>query len=648
MQNSRKRKKNYNYSSPNHRKRNPNPNNNVTNPYPSYLRPTPEECRIVRDTLLTLDGFPEEFAKYRSRNPKIVTKSEGFDGELDCFISETPTLSSVSVFEKETVLDGLVEILLSQNTTDLNSKRAFASLKLAFLTWEDVLAADTKYIENAIRCGGLAVTKASCIKNLLSGLLEKRGKLCLEYLRDMSIDEIKAELRGFKGIGPKTVACLLMFHLQFDDFPVDTHVFRITKFMGWVPADADREKTYLHLNKRIPDELKFDLNCLLVTHGKICLTCSKKLTDQNSKSSNASCPLSKAVQMAVQMTTGYKSKFKDNPFMKMAFIEKCIREVKSDNNLGTSLKPISWKRIENEINEEFHQRYKQKDLKNQFDYLRKSYETWRMLTNRTEHGYDAVSGTFNWPQSTWDDIVKQYPSAKKFQTRPLQYAEKLKQLFEGTFVNRYVACGPEKSYFSIPDEEPSTDSIDVDTPQTFDPTANHIDVDPPQTFDPTANTNDVDLPQTFDPRADSIDVHPPQTFEPFMDEYTDGVSIDIPSQEYVTSTPSTDHNEHVATSHGAERQRRSVPSDDRQNEVRDLIGLIREQLRREQVEKEPSVEDCIKLLNELMGPYGKHLSVYLKAVKAFCDCPAYIRAFMAIPTPELKMGFVDTITKAML
>lgn len=68
-----------------------------------------------------------------------------------------------------------------------------------------VLAAESKALENAIRCGGLAPTKVSCIKNLLSCLLEKKGKLCLEYLRELSVNEIKAELSQFKGIGPKTV-----------------------------------------------------------------------------------------------------------------------------------------------------------------------------------------------------------------------------------------------------------------------------------------------------------------------------------------------------------------------------------------------------------------------------------------------------------
>ncbi|XP_042468064.1 uncharacterized protein LOC122051155 [Zingiber officinale] len=54
------------------------------------------------------------------------------------------------------------------------------------------------------RCGGLVVTKAASLKNILRALKEKRGKICLEYLRSLSVDEIKAELSKFKGIGPKT------------------------------------------------------------------------------------------------------------------------------------------------------------------------------------------------------------------------------------------------------------------------------------------------------------------------------------------------------------------------------------------------------------------------------------------------------------
>ncbi|KAL3512941.1 hypothetical protein ACH5RR_025658 [Cinchona calisaya] len=255
-----------------------------TEPYPDHPRPTPDECRAVRDTLLALHGFPKEFIKYRNRrlnkNPNNSLKSEALDVEEE---------NDAGNSEEESVLDGLVSTILSQNTTDVNSQRAFASLKSAFPTWEDVLAAESNHIEDAIRCGGLAPTKASCIKSILNCLLEKRGKLCLEYLRELSVGEIKSELSQFKGIGPKTVACVLMFHLQQDDFPVDTHVFQIAKSVGWIPAVADLKRAYLHLNGHIPNDLKFDLNCLLFTHGKVCRQCSRKGDYKSKKESNDEC-----------------------------------------------------------------------------------------------------------------------------------------------------------------------------------------------------------------------------------------------------------------------------------------------------------------------------------------------------------------------
>lgn len=258
-------------------------------PYPLHPRPTPEDCLAVRNELLELQGFPEEFAKYRQERENPESNSRNGSVKLEGLMAED---CGLGLAQKLSVLDGLVSTILSQNTTDVNSQRAFASLKSAFPTWEEVLAAEQRLIEDAIRCGGLAPTKAKCIKNILSILKERNGKLCLEHLRNLSIDEIKSELSCFKGIGPKTVACVLMFHLQQDDFPVDTHILQIAKTLGWVPEGADAKKAYLHLNRRIPDELKFDLNCLLFTHGKMCNGCSTKMGKQEKKNSiKRPCPL---------------------------------------------------------------------------------------------------------------------------------------------------------------------------------------------------------------------------------------------------------------------------------------------------------------------------------------------------------------------
>lgn len=69
---------------------------------------------------------------------------------------------------RRTVLDSLVGTILSQNTTDVNSHRAFASLKAKFPQWADVLAADPAEVVEAIRSGGLAETKTTRIQDILA------------------------------------------------------------------------------------------------------------------------------------------------------------------------------------------------------------------------------------------------------------------------------------------------------------------------------------------------------------------------------------------------------------------------------------------------------------------------------------------------
>jgi hypothetical protein len=91
-------------------------------PYPSHSSPTPEQCLVIRDTLLAFHGFPEEFAPFR------VLRLGSCQPEEDAPVQPLST----------TVLDGLVITLLSQNTTDAISRRAFASLKAAFPSWDQV------------------------------------------------------------------------------------------------------------------------------------------------------------------------------------------------------------------------------------------------------------------------------------------------------------------------------------------------------------------------------------------------------------------------------------------------------------------------------------------------------------------------------
>mmetsp|Transcript_21729 Transcript_21729/g.35866 ORF Transcript_21729/g.35866 Transcript_21729/m.35866 type:complete len:341 (+) Transcript_21729:82-1104(+) len=167
------------------------------------------------------------------------------------------------------VLDALVGTILSQNTTDVNSHRAFASLKSLFTDWEAVRRSPPAPIEDAIRSGGLAAIKTARIQAILNSLKAEHGKCCLEFLRSETDEEVKRILRTYKGVGAKTISCVLMFCLKRKDFPVDTHVWKLAMNLGWVPKSASRDQTYDHLNMRVPDDIKYELHVLLVKHGKV-------------------------------------------------------------------------------------------------------------------------------------------------------------------------------------------------------------------------------------------------------------------------------------------------------------------------------------------------------------------------------------------
>lgn len=182
-------------------------------------------------------------------------------------------------YDEAAITDAIISTLLSQNTTAANQNKAFASLKAAFPGgWSQVANEPClARIEEAIRVAGLAKIRAERMQIMLQTIQRERGDANFEYLEDFhSTADIQKELGRFKGMGPKTISCVLLFALGRPDFPVDTHVLRISKRMGWVPPSFSRETAYAYLNARIPDACKLDLHCLLVTHGKHCHKCAAR------------------------------------------------------------------------------------------------------------------------------------------------------------------------------------------------------------------------------------------------------------------------------------------------------------------------------------------------------------------------------------
>ncbi|MCJ1336657.1 hypothetical protein MMC09_001935 [Bachmanniomyces sp. S44760] len=340
-------------------------------PYPDWLHPTSEECQTVNDVLSKLHG------------PVTMPKA-----------IPLPSLTVAGCGEVPYVLEALLRTLLSANTTNTNSGRAVQGIVKRFgvhahgfaqgsIRWNDIRLAPREELESAIHAGGLAVVKSKYIKNILDtvyaenearraaikatksemeqeladkkqetserpegqtsdrsafakasdlALISDPDILSLDYLHALSANEAFSKLISYSGIGVKTASCTLLFCMQQPSFAVDTHVFRLCKWLGWVPPDdyvppngADddaasspnkkpnkskkltRDTCFAHCDVRVPDYLKYSLHQLLIVHGKRCPRC-RAITGEGSENWDKGCVLEDLVTRSGARKTGHSAK----------------------------------------------------------------------------------------------------------------------------------------------------------------------------------------------------------------------------------------------------------------------------------------------------------------------------------------------------
>ncbi len=165
-------------------------------------------------------------------------------------------------------IDLLVQTMLSQNTTDTNSYRAFRNLKIAYPTYEELLDAPEGEIAEHIKVGGLAEMKAKRIKESLLRIKNGAGSIDLRFLSSLNKTEAEEYLLALPGVGPKTTAVVLLFGFGFPLMPVDTHVYRVSKRLGLVPEEASIKEAQRILEEITPQGKYLSLHLNLIRHGR--------------------------------------------------------------------------------------------------------------------------------------------------------------------------------------------------------------------------------------------------------------------------------------------------------------------------------------------------------------------------------------------
>jgi endonuclease-3 len=161
-------------------------------------------------------------------------------------------------------VDELILTVLSQNTNDRNRDVAYGRMRERFASWDDVREAPVAEIEDAIRPGGLAPTKAVRIKRILEAIGD--DDLC--WLAEAPLEEARDSLCALPGVGRKTAACVLLFAFGRPEVPVDTHVYRVGSRLGLWRAGASFDEAHDEMLRLVAPEDSYEVHVLLIRHGR--------------------------------------------------------------------------------------------------------------------------------------------------------------------------------------------------------------------------------------------------------------------------------------------------------------------------------------------------------------------------------------------
>lgn len=156
----------------------------------------------------------------------------------------------------------MVSVMLAAQCTDERVNKTTPNLFDKYNTPEKMVMISQEELENIIHPCGFYKTKAKNIIATSKILIEKYGGKVPENMKD---------LQSLPGVGRKSANVIMLeaFHNP-QGIAVDTHAKRISNRIGF-SNETDPEKVEQDLLKQIPKELYYDVNHLLVWHGrKIC------------------------------------------------------------------------------------------------------------------------------------------------------------------------------------------------------------------------------------------------------------------------------------------------------------------------------------------------------------------------------------------
>ncbi|RLG84644.1 MAG: endonuclease III [Thermoprotei archaeon] len=165
----------------------------------------------------------------------------------------------------------IIAVMLSQNTSDRNAIKAYERLRDLLngsIVPEKILQTRFDDIVNAIRPAGMHYQRARRIIELAKLFMNNDfvNKI-INDITNMDVEEARKLLTSLPGIGSKSADVILLMYFGKPTFPVDTHIMRITKRLGYI-GKYDYENIRRFWMDIIDPRDYLEIHLLLVTHGR--------------------------------------------------------------------------------------------------------------------------------------------------------------------------------------------------------------------------------------------------------------------------------------------------------------------------------------------------------------------------------------------
>lgn len=167
----------------------------------------------------------------------------------------------------EEILDDLIFIILSNKTAPEIAKNVFTKLKLQFKLWDLISDDSLNKLKMILKPGGLSNIKSKQILSIIKIIKKDFGNANLNNFRDKSVTETERYLVSLPGVSKKVAKCVMMYTLSYKVLPVDSHVFRIAKRLGWTERSR-ADQCHEELENLVPPNKRYAFHVDCISHGR--------------------------------------------------------------------------------------------------------------------------------------------------------------------------------------------------------------------------------------------------------------------------------------------------------------------------------------------------------------------------------------------